>query len=55
MKSIREITKQRPWVPWVLFFVTTVIVFLIGLFASSIIERRSESKLYFQVVKEIPE
>ncbi|HOY31261.1 MAG TPA: ammonia-forming cytochrome c nitrite reductase subunit c552 [Bacteroidales bacterium] len=55
MKSIREITKQRPWVPWVLFFVTTVVVFLIGLFASSIIERRSESKLYFQVVKEIPE
>ncbi len=55
MKSIREITKQRPWVPWVLFFVTTIIVFFIGLFASSIIERRSESKLYFQTVRELSE
>lgn len=55
MKSIREASKKRPWINWVLFLVTIVIVFIIGLFASSIIERRSESKLYFQVVKEIPE
>ncbi len=55
MKSIREISKKRPWVNWLLFLITIVIVFLIGLFASSIIERRSESKLYFQTVKEIPD
>jgi len=55
MKSIRETTKKHPWVNWLLFLVTLVIVFLIGLLASSIIERRNESKLYFQVVKEIPD
>ncbi len=38
-----------------IFLVTVVIVFIIGLFASSIIERRSESQLYFQMVSEIPE
>jgi nitrite reductase (cytochrome c-552) len=43
MKSIQEIVKGRPWVGWVLFISTIIFVFLIGLFASSIIERREES------------
>lgn len=55
MKSIREITAKRPWLNWVLFFLTIIIVFFIGLLASSIIERRSESKLYFQKDKPIGE
>ncbi|MDD3877278.1 MAG: ammonia-forming cytochrome c nitrite reductase [Bacteroidales bacterium] len=55
MKSIREITEKRPWLNWVIFIITVVVVFFIGLFASSIIERRSEAKLYFQMVNEIPE
>lgn len=55
MKSIRETTKKRPWLNWVFFFITVIVVFLIGLLASSIIERRSESQLYFQMVKEIPD
>lgn len=55
MKSIRELTETKPWVGWVLFFTTLIIVFLIGLLASSIIERRSESMLYFQMVNPIPE
>jgi nitrite reductase (cytochrome c-552) len=49
MKSIQELTKNKPWLGWVLFFVTVVIVFLIGLFASSIIERRNESFTLQQV------
>ncbi len=53
MKSIREITSKKPWLNWVIFLVTIVIVFFIGLLASSIIERRSESQLYFQKVKPI--
>ncbi len=55
MKSIREISEKKPWVNWVLFFATVIIVFVIGLFAATIIERRSEAQLYFQMVEPIPE
>lgn len=55
MKSTTDSTAKKPWVNWVIFFVTVVTVFIIGLFASSIIERRSESQLYFQMVSEIPD
>lgn len=55
MKSIREITEKKPWLNWVIFVATVVVVFFIGLLASSIVERRSEAKLYFQMVSEIPE
>ena len=55
MKSIREITEKRPWLNWVIFITTVVVVFFIGLLASSIVERRSEAKLYFQMISEIPE
>lgn len=55
MKNSIESTAKKPWVNWIIFLVTIVIVFVIGLFASSIIERRSESQLYFQMVSEIPD
>ena len=50
MKPISEITKNKPWLGWLLFFATAVVVFLVGLFASSIIERRSETAT-LQMVK----
>ena len=43
MKSIQEILKERPWLGWVIFAATTGIVFLLGMLASSIIERRAEA------------
>ncbi len=49
MKSIQEILKNKPWLGWVLFLVSVVVVFLLGLFASSIIERRGESFTLQQV------
>lgn len=49
MKSIQELTKNKPWLGWILFVGTVVVVFLIGLFASSIIERRNESFTLQQV------
>lgn len=55
MEPVSEITRKKPWVGWLIFLATVVVVFVLGLLASSIIERRSESKLYFQMVKEIPE
>jgi nitrite reductase (cytochrome c-552) len=55
MESIKEITKRKPWLSWILFFSTVIIVFLLGILASSIVERRSEAQLYFQMVNPIPD
>ena len=55
MKSINEIIKTKPWLAWVLYLVTVVVVFLIGLLASSIVERRVESVYTMQMIKPIPE
>jgi nitrite reductase (cytochrome c-552) len=52
MKPIQEIIKNKPIVGWLIFGVTVIVVFLIGLLASSIIERRNESAL-LQIVKPI--
>lgn len=43
MKPIQEIIKNKPVWGWLLFFATVVVVFLLGLLASSIIERRTEA------------
>jgi len=48
-------TVRKPWVNWLIFLATAIVVFVLGLFASSILERRTESKLYFQTVKAIPD
>lgn len=39
----QKITEKRPWLAWLLFIATAVIVFLLGLLASSIVERRVEA------------
>ncbi len=46
---------RKPWVNWLIFLATVVVVFILGVFAASILERRTESKLYFQTVKAIPD
>jgi len=38
-----EIIKSKPWIGWILFLATVVVVFFLGLLASSIIERRAEA------------
>ena len=43
MKSIQQIVTEKPMYGWALFFVTLGIVFVLGLLASSIMERRSEA------------
>lgn len=48
-------SERKPWKNWLLFIGTVVVVFLLGLFASSIIERRSEAQYALQMVKPIPE
>lgn len=41
--SISESIKSKPWLAWLLFIVTVIAVFLVGLMASSIIDRRAEA------------
>jgi len=44
-----ENTKRRaPWINWALFFGTMIIVFLLGLLASSITERKAESEYVYK-------
>lgn len=43
MKSIQETLKNKPWLGWVIFLATVVVVFLLGMLASSIIQRRTEA------------
>jgi nitrite reductase (cytochrome c-552) len=43
MSTIKEITEKRPWLAWVLFLLTVAVVFMLGLLASTIVERRMEA------------
>jgi nitrite reductase (cytochrome c-552) len=47
MSSIRQQVKEKNWGVWFLFFATIVIVFLLGILASSIMERRAESMFVY--------
>jgi nitrite reductase (cytochrome c-552) len=53
MRKLKDVIIEKPWVGWVLFLFTLVIVFLVGLFGSSIVERRSETQYMFQASKPI--
>ena len=53
MKAITLIIKEKPWIGWALFFSTILIVFLLGLLASSVIERRAEAVYAYKPSKEI--
>ena len=53
MKSIKDIVIAKPWVGWLIFLATLVVVFLVGLFGSSIIERKNEATYLLQFAKPI--
>lgn len=55
MKTLNEIIKAKPWVAWVIFIATVVVVFFIGLLASTIIERRGEALYTLQMLKPLNE
>src|SRR6056297_700590 len=48
MATIGEKIRQKPWLGWAIFLVTMVVVFLLGLLASSIMERRAEAIFAYQ-------
>ncbi len=43
MKPIRDQIREKPWLAWTLFIATVIVVFLLGLLASSVVERRAEA------------
>ncbi|MFC1679687.1 ammonia-forming cytochrome c nitrite reductase, partial [Elusimicrobiota bacterium] len=43
MKPITRYAKENPWLGWLLLPITVIAVFMIGLFAASIMERRTEA------------
>ncbi len=43
MSPIRDIIKKRPWLAWVLFGFTMLLVFCLGLLVNSVMERRTEA------------
>jgi len=43
MKSLKTTIEQKPLIGWLLFLATLVVVFLLGLLASSVMERRAEA------------
>src|SRR6056297_2443923 len=48
MTSLSEKVKQKPWLGWLLFLGSMVIVFLLGLLASSVMERRAEAVFAYE-------
>ncbi len=55
MNSITKLVEEKPWVGWVLFFTTMIVVFVLGLFAASIVERRTEALYTYRPATDISE
>lgn len=47
MKPITKQIQKKPWLGWILFLASMVLVFALGLLASSILGRRSEAEFAF--------
>ncbi|BDD04847.1 ammonia-forming cytochrome c nitrite reductase [Aureibacter tunicatorum] len=53
MNSISKKIQEKPWLGWVLFLSTLVVVFLLGLFASEVVERRAEAVFAYNPSRDI--
>jgi nitrite reductase (cytochrome c-552) len=45
--SLTDKIRKAPWIGWLIFAATVIVVFFLGLLASSIIERRTEAEFAF--------
>ncbi len=43
--NLSKLVSDKPWIAWLLFFATVIVVFVLGLFASTIIQRRTEASI----------
>jgi nitrite reductase (cytochrome c-552) len=55
MKSINQLVSKKPWLGWVLFLGTMMVVFFMGLLASTIVERRAEAVFAYTPIVEFEE
>lgn len=55
MKSIFSLVEKRAWLGWLLFFSVLVGVFILGLLAASIMERRSEGLIAYTPATDLSE
>lgn len=55
MKNFITQIQEKPWKAWILFIATVVIVFMLGLLASSVIERRAEAVFAYKPITNIDE
>ena len=53
MKSITKLAKQYPWLNWAALAAGALLVFVIGLFAASIMERRAETLISYAAAKDV--
>lgn len=53
--NLAELTRRKPWVAWLLFAGTAVVVFLLGMLGASIIERRGEAVTAGVPIRPLPE
>lgn len=53
--TIKELINRKPWFGWVLFLLTVAAVFLLGMLAASVIERRAEAVFAFAPAITFPE
>lgn len=48
MKTLGKKIEERPWIGWIVFIITIIVVFLAGLFTYTIVERHTEAQFVFQ-------
>jgi nitrite reductase (cytochrome c-552) len=53
--NIAELVRSKPWVAWALFIATAVVVFVVGMFFASIVERRTEGVVAGVPIQPLPE
>ncbi len=53
MKNIIDLVNKKPWVGWLLFLVTAFSIFVVGMLASNIFERRMEAQMVYKPINPI--
>jgi nitrite reductase (cytochrome c-552) len=53
MKTLSDLIHSRPWLGWALFFSVTAIVFMLGMLAYTIVERRTEAQFAYILLTDI--
>ena len=53
MKTLAQSIQEKPWIGWALFFVTMAVVFVLGMFTYTIVERRTEAQFAYTLLTDV--